>query len=106
MGRLADWGFTTIHNDTCNKCGMEMQEGEDSGCCKDKEELVKLDDDQQTVSIQKLNDIHPEVIAPLPYQLHLNAPVFSLNKHVYFRSHAPPRRCGAPLFIFNQSFLI
>lgn len=83
-----------------------MEEGADSGCCNDQEELVKLDDDQQTVSIQKLNDIHLEVITPLPYQAQMVAPAFSLNMPVYFRSHAPPRRCSAPLFIFNQSFLI
>jgi hypothetical protein len=106
MGRLADWGFTALHNDTCSKCGMDMQEGADSGCCKDKEELVKLDDDQQTVSMQRLKDIQFEVIAMPPFQEQMHAPLFSMNKAVYFRSHAPPRRCSTPLFIFNQSFLI
>jgi hypothetical protein len=106
MGRFAGWAFSEPAEQTCGKCGMDKQFGESSGCCKDKQELVKIDSDHQGVAYDNLKDrIFTIFEAPVPIG-QIPEPLVQSFDHAHPMCHAPPRRCSAPLFIFHQSFLI
>jgi hypothetical protein len=105
MGKLADWGLGYSNSKTCGNCGMEKSEEKDNGCCKDEQKFVKNETDQKTAESVILN-----------FALHvLDLPVsfFSISENIissiteeYPLSHAPPRSCGAPVYLLNRTFRI
>ena len=104
MGEIAGssiWGNT---DNKCGKCGMEEQEGEDSGCCNEEAQWIKIDDDQKTNSIQ----IH---VSKLELQavsfIFFNSSLFaSKSDHTFPGSKAPLRSCELPTYLLNCVFRI
>lgn len=105
MGKLADWSMGQKDSKTCGLCGMEKNNKEDNGCCRDEHKFVKSDTDQKTaqagfqfVQITSLALPVSLIAIPLPHSSSVTAqnPV----------SHAPPRGAGVAVYIRNRVFLI
>jgi hypothetical protein len=47
MGEVAGWGFGAKKSTACGKCGMDEMNGETQNCCKDKQQVIKLVNDQK-----------------------------------------------------------
>jgi hypothetical protein len=69
MGQVANWGIGTSENKSCGKCGMDKEDNETNGCCKDEYKVVRLNVDQKS-SQGKLN------ISELPFLADLSATCF------------------------------
>jgi hypothetical protein len=105
MGKLADWdlGHNTTKN--CGSCGMEKGNGNDNGCCKDEQKLIKNDTDQKSTGssfflIRFLTPAELTGFAEMPLIRIASLP--ELNPV----SNAPPRCTALPIYKRNRTFLI
>lgn len=105
MGEMAGWGLWKENTSTCSRCGMDKNETDNNGCCKDEQKQVKADDDQKTPEPVYKGFIkfqHPQYSFFITYReffTHLTTKQLPEN-------HAPPRCIPGMLHVFNCTFLI
>ena len=52
MGEVAGSSIWKDTEKKCGKCGMEKEESEDNGCCKDERQWIKIENDQKNNKAQ------------------------------------------------------
>jgi hypothetical protein len=105
MGHLSDWSIW-INNDEkkCSKCGMEKQEEDDNGCCRDEQKWVKIEDDQKanliieppSLTSEDINYLHGYTVISF----------FNISNDLLPQSNAPPRKKSVATYILNSNFRI
>lgn len=105
MGKLADWGPGHNKSKTCGKCGMEISEKKDNGCCKDERKFIKNDTDQKTTEAAIQMTQVMAVALPVSFFEIPSADIPTVTEENPI-SHAPPRSSGVAVYIRNCVFLI
>ena len=104
MGEISHSSLLANNDKTCGTCGMEKEETNTNGCCKDEFHWIKVDDDQQTQTIH--------FVFSKPYSELLS---FDFFDGVYFTpqenltctdSKAPQRSSELPVYLLNCIFRI
>lgn len=103
MGKLVDKNLWNQENDSCSKCGMEKSSDSGNDCCKDEQQLVKVEKEHQKTEtvFQPL-----QLVTPVPTYSELTAVSFSSITEENPTSNAPPRGSGLALFKRNCVFRI
>ena len=105
MGELADWSIGVDNSKTCGKCGMQVSEEKDNGCCKDKHTFVKNNSDQKFAQTGLL--IIPILTVALPVSfIKFHADDFLSIREENSVTHPPLRSRGVAVYIRNCVFLI
>lgn len=60
MGEVADWSLGDSTGEKCGICGMQKSAGQDNGCCSDRENFLKITDDQKSQA-----GINAPILSPL-----------------------------------------
>jgi hypothetical protein len=104
MGKLANWDLGHNTSKTCGKCGMEIGDENNNGCCKDEHKFLKNASDQKGIDISFLKTI----VSPA-----LTVPFVEIPDIVIFpalieypNSNSPPRSSSVAVYILNCTFLI
>jgi len=105
MGKLADWNLVHNESETCSKCGMDKTDEKLNGCCKDEHKFFKNISDQKISEtgfqfVKLFATIIPVTFFEIP-----DASITTVTEENPV-SHAPPRSCGAAVYIRNCVFLI
>jgi hypothetical protein len=107
MDKLVDWGLS--HNGhsqskKCGTCGMEKNDKDNKGCCKDEHKQVKLENDHKAADNFQLQQLISPGVGPVFFEL----PTIDLPSATeeYPISHAPPRSDAIAVYIRNCVFLI
>lgn len=107
MGQLVNASFWHTDGDKCGACGMEKLPGDDGNqCCKDKQEQVKLQDDQQAASSFAFQAIQAISAAVLPTFYEFSGPATTSLAPLLPVSNSPPRSKGKPVYLLIQNFRI
>lgn len=87
MDRLASVHLFSGKSDTCGLCGMEVHQS--NGCCHDEVKVIKLDQDQNklTVPDYSIPRIDEQVITPSPF---IAASFYTQEEKFGFKNHSPP----------------
>lgn len=105
MGKLADWGLGYNHSKVCGECGMDENDVNSDGCCKDEHTFIKNDNDQKIVEssfpVLKIGGI-----ATLPVYIEIPSVDISSLTEKNPLSNAPPRQSGVAVYLFNRTLLI
>ncbi len=104
MNRLDSVQYFSVQaNDECGRCGMSMEEAH--GCCHDKVDLVKLQNDQQQAFATLFQFSAPATLPPTPIHFLLTTPP---TQEIYIDNlaHAPPFLPDDDLCILNSVFRI
>jgi hypothetical protein len=105
MDRLASVYLFETAADECGICGMDMHEGESTGCCRDDVRIAKLEQDQNklVVASYDIPALEPIVVAP---SLFIVAPFEHINGQRHFHNHSPPLLSGQDIYLQNNVFRI
>ncbi len=105
MGKLADWGIGHSESSTCGRCGMQNNEGEDNGCCKDEHQLMKNDADQKITETGFQMTQQLAVVLPVE---NIEFPAFWVTSTIAENpfNHGPPLGGDVALYLRNCVFLI
>jgi hypothetical protein len=107
MGRLADTGFFEQEGGHCSLCGMEKSnDGDENGCCTDKEETVKISIDQKFAAASVFHFVQPftDIVAVFTgFQPSLDV---RTDDKVPPVSNAPPRSPQVPPYLMHCHFSI
>lgn len=100
MDEFAGWSlWHSDNNSACGNCGMDKNESEAKGCCKDDVKQVKLETDQKSFAVYSFEYLLPDA---LPAQ---HSPLLiSFNDHLLHRSfcaNAPPH-AGTPFYLLHR----
>lgn len=102
MGKLISWNVNPNENTgICNRCGMKSKKG----CCEEKYQVIKIDQDQKIVNAISTSIKAPEIILRNFYTEFAFNYFSSSTKETYY-SHAPPLDCCVPIYISNCVFRI
>ena len=113
MDKLVSWGFSQkeTNKKACDFCGMAKKPSGDhcvkatSGCCKDKQKLVKLESDQK-VSLFEYSFVK-YFDGPFFYPIETGSVYKTFSPVLeYPTTHAPPFKEKVPVFIRNCVFRI
>lgn len=103
MKRLVSVHLFDTAPDTCGMCGMDMHES--SGCCRDEVKVVKLDQDQNKLTVALVE-------APL-FEIPITTPSAFIvaafeNKYEqrHFHNHSPPVLSEQDTYLQNNVFRI
>lgn len=105
MGKLADWSLAHNTTDTCDNCGMGKTEGNDNGCCKDEQKVIKNDNDQKTTESIHFKFTLPVIDLPIAFFSSSDFQRSSLTEQQPVGNAPPPGRDVA-VYIRNCIFLI
>ena len=75
------------------------------GCCEDKTQVVKIDNDQKIAKVSFDFKKFNTPIGPLIYQK-WKAVILSFTVVDFLKATAPPFKSKVPLFVRNSAFLI
>lgn len=102
MGKLISWKVNPNENtDNCCMCGMKCKKG----CCDEKYQVIKIDQDQKIVNAIFTSISIPEIVLPDFYTEVPGNYFSSLPKETYY-SHSPPLGRCIPIYISNCVFRI
>ena len=87
MNRLASTQLFAAAKPVCGKCGMHTKKS--NGCCHDEVKVVKLLQDQNTISgfIYNLPSLDAPVSIPSEF---IAAAFYNINEKRHFHNHSPP----------------
>lgn len=105
MGELAGWGIGYNQSKTCGKCGMDKDDENDNGCCKDENKFIKNHNDQKAAENSFQTLLLSSTSLPMSF-IELPAIDFPTVTEENPISHAPPRSVGLAVYIRNCIFLI
>ena len=105
MGKIANWGFGQKEDKTCSKCGMELSDKKDNGCCKDENKFLKNNTDQKTTATAL--QMAQLIAVDLPVSI-FEISIVDLTSVTEENpvSNAPPRRSSVAVYIRNCVFRI
>jgi hypothetical protein len=103
MGELTVLGLSHNKDEDCSNCGMK--ESERNACCKDKQQFLKINKEQNTSNASyQLPEFTSDALVNNSFEL-ISLHVPSLVQEDPL-AKAPPRRQNLPLFILNCVFRI
>ena len=103
MGELTELGLSHSKDEVGSNCGMK--ESERNGCCKDKQQFLKIDKEQKTSNASyQLQQFTSDALAHHSFELS-SVYVPSLTEE-HPLAKAPSRGQSLPLFIRNRVFRI
>ena len=104
MGEMANISLWADKEKECSKCGMEKK-GENSGCCSDEQQWIKIEDDQKAnttpVEFSKFQ-VETFIIAFYYSQLLVSKD----QANPFPESRSPLRSCELPAYLLNCVFRI
>lgn len=104
MNELANWSLWDDSNKKCSKCGMEKSQEEHSGCCKDEQIQVKLENDHKGTAAYSLTELSSFTLPVPVFEVSdINLPIVTEQNPL---SHAPLRSCNIAVYIRNCVFRI
>lgn len=103
MGKLIEKDLWAAGEKSCSKCGMEKSSRSGNDCCKDEQQLVKIEKEHQKTEtvFQPL-----QIVSQLPSYSELTAVTFSSITEENPTSNAPPPGSRLALFKRNCVFRI
>ena len=103
MNRLASTQLFATEKKLCSKCGMHTEKS--NGCCHDEVKVVKLLQDQNTISdfIYKLPSIDAQVSIPSEF---IAAAFYNVNEQRHFHNHSPPLLSAQDIYLQINVFRI
>ncbi len=103
MGELIELGISHSKDEVCSNCGMK--ESESNGCCKDKQQFLKIDKEQKTSNVSyKLPQFTSDALIHTSFELSSVYVPSLMEEHPLAK--APPRWQNLLLFIRNCVFRI
>ena len=104
MGEIADSSIWGASEKKCGKCGMEKEQNEDNGCCKDERQWIKIEDDQTLKSAQpEIPKLESEAIR----LVFINNTLFASESVASSSENkAPLRSCETATYLLNCVFRI
>jgi hypothetical protein len=104
MDKLANWSLWPKKGDNCNKCGMSKSEKKSSGCCKDEQKRVKVENDQKATESYHMLQLNSVAISVAFVELPaIHLPSVTEKSPL---SHGPPRSGTIARYICNCVFRI
>src|SRR5688572_23489162 len=104
MGEIASSSFVRDRGDQCGKCGMEIKENEDNGCCNDEQQWIKIEDDQKAGTAQiEISKLQLETIG---FFFLNNYSFASQDNDPFAAGKARLRSCELPTYLLNCVFRI
>src|SRR6476661_6176091 len=102
MGKLISWKVNPDEKtDICSKCGMKSKKG----CCEEKYQVIKIDQDQKKVNPITTSINSPQIILH-NYYTEFSYNYFSNSSKETYYNHAPPLDLCVPIYISNCVFRI
>ncbi len=103
MGELIELGLSQNKDKDCSNCGM--RENERNGCCKDKQQFLKIDKEQNTSNASyHFPQVTSDALFHNFFELSSIYVPSLMEEHPLIK--APPRWQNLPLFIRNCVFRI
>lgn len=103
MGELTELGLSHNKDEGCSNCGMKDRER--NGCCKDEQQLLKIDKEQKTSNVSyQLPQFTSDALIHTSFELTSIYVPSLMEEHPFAK--APPRGQNLPLFIRNCVFRI
>ena len=87
MNRLASTQLFTSTKKVCSKCGMHTKRS--NGCCHDDVKVVKLQQDQTTISVASHTIPSMDAVIIIPSQF-IAASFYNVDEKRHFHNHSPP----------------
>ena len=87
MHRLASARLFATEKKICGKCGMHTKKS--NGCCHDEVKVVKLVQDQNTLSGFHFNLPSIDAVASTPSE-YIAASFYNINEQRHYLNHSPP----------------
>jgi hypothetical protein len=87
MNRLASVHLFETSVDVCGKCGMDTHES--NGCCRDEVKVVKLEQDQNKMTIAAYGIYPIEAIISIPSDFIVTSS-YNVDEQHHFHNHSPP----------------
>jgi len=105
MKKLASVHLFESTADECSVCGMDTHEFKASGCCRDEVKLVKLEQDQNklTLASYDIPSIEPVAIVPSEF---IVTPFTNVDEQRHFHNHFPPLLSAQDTYLQNNVFRI
>ncbi len=103
MNRLASTQLFAAAKPVCGKCGMHTKKS--NGCCHDEVKVVKLVQDQSSISgfLFKLASIHAVISIPSEF---IAASFYNVSGQRHFLNHSPPLLSAQDTYLQNNVFRI
>ena len=102
MGKFQSFQLYSLSNDECGLCGMHMDN--ENGCCHDVVKIIKLQDDQNKVTISySIKGIEP---LPVTTSEYLFATYININETLHTNTNSPPLLTGQDICLQNCVFRI
>lgn len=102
MGKFQSFQFYSVSSNECGLCGMHMDEG--NNCCHDEVKIIKLQDDQNKVTISySIKGIEP---LPVNTSEYLLASYINNRESLHTSTHSPPLLTGQDICLQNCVFRI
>ena len=103
MNRLASTQLFGSAKTYCGKCGMHTKKS--GGCCHDEVKVVKLQQDQNTISAADytIPSISDAIIVPSGF---IATSFYNVNEERHFHNHSPPLLSEQDTYLQNNVFRI
>ena len=103
MDRLASTSLFDASAKKCDRCGMDMHASD--GCCRNEMQIVKLENDQNTIAgaSYALNALEQQFSVP---SLFIVAAFENVNYQKHFHNHSPPLLSAQDTYLQNNVFRI
>ena len=102
MGKFQSIQLYSISNDECGKCGMHMDK--ENGCCHDVVKIIKLQDDQNKVTVSY--SIKGIEALPITTSEYLLVAYNNISETLHTNFHSPPLLTGQDTYLQNCVFRI
>jgi hypothetical protein len=105
MKRLASVRLFETAAKECGICGMDTHEYELNGCCRDEVKFLKLEQDQNklTLASYDIPALEPMAITPSVFII---APFENISEERHFHNHSPPLLSAQDTYLQNNVFRI
>ncbi len=103
MKRLVSVHLFEASPDVCGRCGMDTHES--NGCCRDEVKVVKLQQDQNKITIASFELPSLEVVITIPSDF-IVASFQNSEEQRHFHNHSPPLLSEQDTYLRNNVFRI
>ena len=102
MGSFESFQLYSFKSDECGQCGMHMDGNND--CCHDEVKIIKLQDEQNKVTISiTIRGIDPVPVTTSEYLL---TSIINDNETLHYNTHPPPILTEQDTYLQNCVFRI
>ena len=103
MNRVASTQLFATEKKVCGKCGMHTKKSK--GCCHDEVKVVKLQEDQNTISGFTYNLPSIEATVNIPSEF-IAASSYNIDEKRHFHNHSPPLLSAQDIYLRINVFRI